>query len=101
MKHVIPHGLDPVLAKKVVDAAFKNYLERFAQYSPVLKWSDEANATVSFSAKGLGITGRFSLVPGALEVEMEVQEVGKVVRQQVVDKEAEVAAEVPVGEKES
>jgi hypothetical protein len=84
MKQLINHGLDAALARKVVDAAFQSYLERFARFQPVLSWADTEHATVTFSAKGMGFTGRFALLPGALQVDMEVPAVFALLKKQAV-----------------
>lgn len=72
MKHVIRHGLDHATALKMAHAALRSYAHRFEKYSAAVKWMDEVHAVVTFKAKGLDTRGSFTLLPGALQIEMEV-----------------------------
>lgn len=72
MKHVIKHDLSPELAKRATEAAFATYAERFANYNPTADWSSDTKADISFSAKGVKITGSFELHPGEIEMNLKV-----------------------------
>lgn len=72
MKHTVAHGLPTDVARRVVDDAFSHYRERFGAYRPALRWTDADTAEVSFSALGLRVGGTLRLLPGALEVAVDI-----------------------------
>ena len=72
MKHVLHHNLDVEESKKVAEKALNEYQQRFSQYNPTLVWLTDRRAEVSFSAKGMSVSGSIELKPGAVEVDLEV-----------------------------
>lgn len=70
-KHVIPHTLDPALARKVTDKAFETYAERFKEYSPTATWVTDTLSQISFQVKGLKLDGELELKPNAVELELK------------------------------
>ena len=55
MKHVVHHGLGFDTARKVADAAFASYQERFSQYQPEARWTNEKHADITFKVKGVSL----------------------------------------------
>jgi hypothetical protein len=72
MKHIIPHRLDPAMAKKATEKAFSVYQERFTEFSPKADWVTDQRAEISFSAKGLTLEGAIELRPTEIELELDV-----------------------------
>lgn len=72
MKHVMKHDLPMDLARRAAVKASETYAERFADYQPTTTWKSENEAEVTFSAKGVKLAGSLELVPGAIEMDLEV-----------------------------
>lgn len=72
MQHRISHHLDAQTARQVARKAAQSYTTRFAKYSPDVRWASDDEATVSFSAKGMSLTGTLALEPGAIVLDMNV-----------------------------
>jgi hypothetical protein len=85
MKHTVPHDLDLDTAKKVTDKALESYRERFAEYNPVVTWTEDCKAEVAFKAKGVTLKGLFCLTQDAIEMDMEVPFVLRLFQKKAVD----------------
>lgn len=72
MKHSVPHSLGLETARKVVQAAFSNYSDRFADFSPKTTWKSDDEAQVAFSAKGMTLNGSVSVRPSTIDIELDV-----------------------------
>lgn len=72
MKHRIHHHLDLQASKEVAEKALASYKTRFARYEPQVSWLGSHRAEVRFSAKGFKIAGYVELLPGAVEIEIDV-----------------------------
>lgn len=72
MKHVLQHNLDLATSKQIADRAFGHYQQRLAKYEPTVRWLDDRHAEVHFHAKGLHVSGRVELRPGAVEIDLDV-----------------------------
>lgn len=72
MKHNIPHDLSPELARTATERAFAAYTAKFPDYSPTSRWVNEHRAEISFSAKGLKLSGAIELQPKNIELELDV-----------------------------
>ena len=72
MVHTISHDLDDALTRRTLDAAFLAYKARFTRYDPTLRWEDEGRARFGFRVQGRELGGTVRLLPGALEISMEV-----------------------------
>lgn len=72
MNHSIPHDLDQTTAKRVVDKAFEDYKQRFAEYDPTMRWARDDRAEIGFNAKGIRLSGAMNLVAKAIELELDV-----------------------------
>lgn len=72
MKHTVPHDLPPDLARKAADAAIKSYMERFADYSPTVRWLSDRLAEVAFNVKGVGLKAKVELQDQAIAADMDV-----------------------------
>ena len=57
MKHTVSHDLGQERAKKVTESALTTYAEKFAKYSPKTTWTSPSRAQISFSVKGMSLTG--------------------------------------------
>lgn len=85
MKHTIKHDLDIPLAKKVTEKAFESYKAKFGEYNPTFKWATDNKAEVSFKAKGITLAGSFTILPGAIELELDVPFLLKVFQSKAVE----------------
>lgn len=72
MKHTVPHSLGREMARKVADAAFKSYKERFTDYKPEARWVGEDRAEISFTVKGMSLSGGVEVKDNAFELELAV-----------------------------
>lgn len=72
MKHIIRHGLSGELAQKATHRALESYEVRFAQYEPQIDWRDAQNAVVSFSVKGVSLSGDVALNSETITIDLSV-----------------------------
>ncbi len=72
MKHTVPHSLGREKARKVADAAFKSYGERFSDYKPSSRWVTEDKAEISFNVKGMSLSGGVEVKDDAFEMDLAV-----------------------------
>ncbi len=72
MKHAVPHDLGQDLAKKVAESAFASYAQKFAKYQPKANWVTPARANISFSVKGMTLTGSLEVSSTAIEMDLDV-----------------------------
>ena len=85
MKHTIAHDLSPALAKKATERAFAAYAARFTEYNPVVTWTGETHASISFKVKGVSLKGTFELVPRAVEMNLDVPFVLKLFQKRAIE----------------
>lgn len=72
MKHVVPHGLGFETARKVADAAFASYKERFSQYRPQATWVTENRCEIHFNVKGMSLKGELEVGHDDIEMDLDV-----------------------------
>ena len=72
MKHAVHHELGQDLAKKVAEAAFASYAQKFAKYSPKADWISPQRANISFSVKGMKLSGSLEVSATAIEMDLDV-----------------------------
>ena len=72
MKHSVPHDLGQERAKKAAEAALASYAEKFSKYSPQSRWVSPNRADISFSVKGMNISGSLDVRPTSIEMDLEV-----------------------------
>lgn len=72
MKHVVPHDLGESRAKQVAQAAFDSYTEKFSQYHPKAVWRDARSADISFSVKGMSLSGSMEVSDSAITMDLDV-----------------------------
>jgi Putative polyhydroxyalkanoic acid system protein (PHA_gran_rgn) len=72
MKHVVPHGLGLETARKVADAAFNAYKDRFPQYQPRARWVNDNRAEITFNVKGLSLKGELEVSSDDIEMDLDV-----------------------------
>jgi len=72
MKHSVPHALGKELAKKAAVAAFESYRARFAKYNPTATWVTDDRAEISFSAKGMTLSGTLEVTPTSIDMDIDV-----------------------------
>jgi hypothetical protein len=72
MQHQVKHGLDFDTAKRATDKAFQTYTEKFSDYNPEYNWNDDRNAEVSFSAKGVSVSGDVEIKENSIEFDLDV-----------------------------
>ncbi|HEX6276307.1 MAG TPA: polyhydroxyalkanoic acid system family protein [Polyangiaceae bacterium] len=72
MKHAVVHDLGQDLAKKVAVAAFASYAQKFGKYSPTANWVTDKRANISFSVKGMTLSGSLEVSATAIEMDLDV-----------------------------
>jgi len=72
MKHTVSHDLGQERAKKVTESALSSYAEKFAKYSPKTTWTTPNKATISFSVKGMSLSGAVEVKDKTIELELDV-----------------------------
>ncbi|HEY6081167.1 MAG TPA: polyhydroxyalkanoic acid system family protein [Polyangiaceae bacterium] len=72
MKHSVIHDLGQERAKKITESALESYAAKFAQYSPKTSWTSPSRATISFSVKGMSLSGAVEVKEKAIDLEMDV-----------------------------
>jgi hypothetical protein len=72
MKHTVPHDLGKDQARKVAEAAWNSYSQRFAEYRPTCNWSGPYSADIGFSAKGLSLRGSLEVGERGIDLDLDV-----------------------------
>lgn len=72
MKHTVSHDLGQERAKKVTESALSTYAEKFAKYSPKTTWTTPNKANISFSVKGMSLSGAVEVKEKTIELELDV-----------------------------
>ncbi len=72
MKHSVPHDLGRDDARKVTNAAWSTYSQRFAKYSPSMNWVSDDRADIGFVAKGISLNGSIEVLDSSIELELDV-----------------------------
>ena len=72
MKHSVPHDLGQEKAKKAAEAALAQYSQRFSKYSPKTQWVSDSKASISFTIKGMTLSGTMEVLPKAIEMDLDV-----------------------------
>ncbi len=72
MKHAVPHDLGQDLAKKVAESAFASYAQKFAKYEPKSNWVTPTRANISFSVKGMTLSGSLEVSSTSIEMDLDV-----------------------------
>ena len=72
MKHSVPHDLGQERAKKATESALSTYAEKFAKYSPKTSWTSPTHATISFSVKGMNLSGSVDVKDKTIDLELDV-----------------------------
>ena len=72
MKHSVSHDLGQERAKKVTEAALASYAEKFAKYSPKTTWTGPNKAQISFSVKGMTLTGAVEIKDRSIDLDLDV-----------------------------
>lgn len=72
MKHRVPHDLGQEKARKVTEAAWQSYSERFSKYAPTCVWTSESTAKIGFTAKGMKVEGEIDIQPTSIDLELDV-----------------------------
>jgi hypothetical protein len=72
MKHEVSHDLGQAKAREVADKALAAYQAKFAEYEPKVNWKNEKNAEISFSVKGMKLSGLIEITEKAFGIELDV-----------------------------
>lgn len=72
MKHTVNHDLGQDKAKRVALAAIDSYKARFAEYQPKANWVNDQHADISFSVKGITLSGSMEVGPKTIDMDLEV-----------------------------
>jgi hypothetical protein len=72
MKHSVPHDLGQERAKQVTEKALAAYSEKFAKYSPKTTWTAPNKAQISFSVKGMSLSGIVEVRDKSIDMDLDV-----------------------------
>jgi hypothetical protein len=72
MKHEVPHDLGQAKAREVAEKAFAAYQAKFADYQPKVTWKTEKTAEISFSVKGMSLSGLLEVSDKAIAIDLDV-----------------------------
>jgi hypothetical protein len=72
MKHSVPHDLGQERAKKVTEQALSTYAQKFAKYNPKTTWVSPSRAQISFSVKGMNLSGSVEVRDKAIDLDLDV-----------------------------
>ncbi len=72
MKHEMVHDLSLPLARKAADCAYSTYKQRYARFSPILRWLNDRRAELTFSAMGIEMSAMIELEPKTIAVDLKV-----------------------------
>jgi putative polyhydroxyalkanoate system protein len=71
MKHIVVHDLGREQARRVAEAAWKSYSERFANYSPSVDWQGDT-AKIGFNIKGVSLKGAIEVHDTDIALDLDV-----------------------------
>ncbi len=72
MKHTVSHGVGKEMAQKVAKHALSSYASRFSQYGAKATWPRDDRAEISFSVKGMSLSGVVEVKDSAIDLELDV-----------------------------
>ena len=72
MKHSVSHDLGQARAKQAAEAAIAAYGQKFAKYQPQTRWTSENRATISFTIKGMTLSGSLEVQAHTIDLDLEV-----------------------------
>jgi hypothetical protein len=72
MKHTVSHDLGQERAKKVTESALATYSEKFAKYNPKTTWTSANRAQISFTVKGMSLSGAVEVKDKSIDLELDV-----------------------------
>ena len=72
MKHSVPHDLGQQRAKEAAKAAIAAYEQKFAKYHPQTQWVTDTRANISFSVKGMSLSGSIEVLDRSIDLDLDV-----------------------------
>ncbi len=72
MKHTVSHSLGKEMARKVARSAFESYQARFAEFKPTTTWTGDDDASISFTIKGMALTGKVAVSDSSIDMDLTV-----------------------------
>lgn len=72
MKHSVSHDLGQQRAKQAAQAAIAAYEHKFAKYHPQTRWVTDSRAEISFSVKGMHLSGSIEVLERSIDLDMDV-----------------------------
>jgi hypothetical protein len=72
MKHSVSHDLGQERAKQAAEAAIKSYGQKFAKYNPQTRWASPNRADISFTVKGISLSGSLEVHEKTIDLDMDV-----------------------------
>ncbi|MGC4091296.1 MAG: polyhydroxyalkanoic acid system family protein [Polyangiaceae bacterium] len=72
MKHVVSHDLGQERAKQVAESALNSYAQKYAQYSPQVRWQTPNQAHIAFKIKGMTLSGSLEVLEKTIEMDLDV-----------------------------
>lgn len=72
MKHIVAHDIGRAEAKRVAEAAWNSYSNRFAGYSPSCHWESDNRANIGFNVKGVSLKGSLEVNERDIALDLDV-----------------------------
>ncbi len=72
MKHSVPHDIGQEKAKKAAEAALAQYSQKFAKYNPKTNWVSDSKANISFTIKGMTLSGVIEVLQSSIDMDLDV-----------------------------
>jgi hypothetical protein len=72
MKHIVAHDLGREKAKRVAEAAWNSYSNRFSNYNPTCTWESENKANIGFNVKGVSLKGALEVNERDIALDLDV-----------------------------
>lgn len=72
MKHSVAHDLGQERARKVTEQALGSYAAKFTKYAPKTTWTTPNKAAISFSVKGMTLSGSVEIHEKSIDLELDV-----------------------------
>jgi hypothetical protein len=72
MKHTVAHDIGREQAKRVAEAAWNSYSNRFSNYSPSCQWETDNKANIGFNVKGVSLKGSLEVNDRDIALDLDV-----------------------------
>jgi len=72
MEHRVPHDVGRETAKKATIRAFDAYSKKYVEYKPKTTWTSDYKANISFTVKGMGLSGTIDVREKEIALDLDV-----------------------------